>query len=197
MFWVCAGLGCYIVLDVDQQAAASTAGGILDYSLDRLGWPRKKRHSQARGAITHTHIHCFSTLYYSLSLWAEAKMSGQGKRGGKKRGETTKLITGTQCCTRAVLVSWGQDLRKMKRSFEGFFFFLMLKIPLIYLLETERHIRYFAYVLHVVNCTNVRLTNQYRSRFFFSNYACWAWKGKKKKKNHSSKFEMTHQAEAS
>lgn len=36
----------------------------------------------------------------------------------------------------------------------------MLKIPLIYLLETERHIRYFAYVLHVLNCTNVRLTNQ-------------------------------------
>lgn len=197
MFWVCAGLGCYIVLDVDQQAAASTAGGILDYSLDRLGWPRKKRHSQARGAITHTHIHCFSTLYYSLSLWAEAKMSGQGKRGEKKRGGTTwKLITGTQCCTHAVLLSWGQDLRKMKRSFEGFFFFLMLKIPLIYLLETERHIRYFAYVLHVVNCTNVRLTNQYRSRFFFQIMPVGPEKARKK--NHTSnKFEMTHQGEAS
>lgn len=84
----------------------------------------------------------------------------------------------------------------MKRSFEGFFFSLMLKIPLIYLLETERHIRYFAYLLHVVNCTNVRLTNQYRSSFFFK--LCLLGLKRQEKKNHTSnKFEMTHQAEAS
>lgn len=149
----------------------------------RQAWLAQEETAQPGTRRDYPHTHSlFFTLYYSLSLWAEANMSGQGKRGEKKRGETTwKLITGTQCCTHAVLLSWRQDLRKMKRSFEGFFFSLMLKIPLIYLLETERHIRYFAYLLHVVNCTNVRLTNQYRSRFFFSNYACWAWKGKKKK----------------
>lgn len=119
----------------------------------RQAWLAQEETAQPGTRRDYPHTHSlFFTLYYSLSLWAEAKMSGQGKRGEKKRGETTwKLITGTHCCTHAVLLSWGQDLRKMKRSFEGFFFFLMLKLPLIYLLETQRHIRYFAYVLHVVN----------------------------------------------
>lgn len=149
----------------------------------RQAWLAQEETAQPGTRRDYPHTHSlFFTLYYSLSLWAEAKMSGQGKRGEKKRGETTwKLITGTQCCTHAVLLSWRQDLRKMKRSFEGFFFSLMLKIPLIYLLETERHIRYFAYLLHVVNCTNVRLTNQYRSRIFFQIMPVGPEKARKKK----------------
>lgn len=63
---------------------------------------------------------------------------------------------------------------------KDYFFVLMLKLPLIYLLETEWHIRYFAYVLHVVNSTNVRLTNQYRFRFIFQIMPVGPEKARKK-----------------
>lgn len=115
----------------------------------RQAWLAQEETAQPGTRRDYPHTHSlFFTLYYSLSLWAEAKMSGQGKRGEKKRGETTwKLITGTQCCTHAVL-------------------------------------RYFAYLLHVVNCTNVRLTNQYRSRFFFFQIMPVGPEKARKKKSH-------------
>lgn len=51
----------------------------------RQAWLAQEETAQPGTRRDYPHTHSlFFTLYYSLSLWAEAKMSGQGKRGEKK-----------------------------------------------------------------------------------------------------------------
>lgn len=65
-------------------ASCSIYCGRISGLQSRRAWLAQEETAQPGMKCDNTHSWCF-TLYYSLSLWVEAKMSVQGKRGETKR----------------------------------------------------------------------------------------------------------------
>lgn len=86
----------------------------------RRAWLAQEETAQPGTRRDYPHTHSlFFTLYYSLSLWAEAKMSGQGKRGEKKRGNYLEVNNRNtllhSCCPPQLRTGFKKDEEKFWR----------------------------------------------------------------------------------